>query len=284
MSAMKKGIPVLILAVMGLIALVQSVYTVDETEIAIVLQLGKPVGEPKQPGIHFKKPFVQNVLYFDHRVLEYDAAPAELLTKDKKTMIVDNYTKWRIVDPLQFYRTVRTLASAQARLDDVVYSQIRERLGRYTLTEIVSEERAQIMTEVTTKASTLISEFGIEVVDVRIKRTDLPAENERAIFGRMRAERERQAKQYRSEGQEEASKIRSLAERERTIILAEAERKAAALRGLGEAEATRIFAEALEQSPEFYAFKRSLEAYEKSFEDNTSMVLTPKSEFFRYMR
>jgi len=284
MSAMKKGIPVLILAVMGLIALVQSVYTVDETEIAIVLQLGKPVGEPKQPGIHFKKPFVQNVLFFDHRVLEYDAAPAELLTKDKKTMIVDNYTKWRIVDPLQFYRTVRTLAAAQARLDDVVYSQIRERLGRYTLTEIVSEERAQIMTEVTTKASTLISEFGIEVVDVRIKRTDLPAENERAIFGRMRAERERQAKQYRSEGQEEASKIRSLAERERTIILAEAERKAAALRGLGEAEATRIFAEALEQSPEFYSFKRSLEAYEKSFEDNTSMVLTPKSEFFRYMR
>jgi membrane protease subunit HflC len=284
MPAMKKGIPVLILAVLGLIALFQSMYTVDETEIAIVLQLGKPVGEPKQPGLQFKKPFVQNVLFFDHRVLEYDAAPAELLTKDKKTMIVDNYTKWRIKDPLQFYRTVRTLAAAQARLDDIVYSQIRERLGRYTLTEIVSEERAKIMTEVTTKASTLIAEYGIEVVDVRIKRTDLPPENERAIFGRMRAERERQAKQYRSEGSEESSKIRSLAERERTIILAEAERKSAVLQGQGDAEATRIYAEALNQSPDFFSFKRSLEAYEKSFEDNTSMVLTPKSEFFRYMR
>ena len=284
MSAMKKGIPVLILAVLGLIALFQSVYTVDETEIAIVLQLGKPVDEPKKPGIHFKKPFVQNVISFDHRVLEYDAQPAEILTKDKKNMIVDNYTKWRIVDPLKFYRTVRTFAGAQARLDDIVYSQIRESLGRFSLTEVVSKERAEIMDEVTNKASKLISEYGIEVVDVRIKRTDLPPENERAIFGRMRAERERQAKQYRSEGQEEASKIRSAAERERTIILAEAERQSSVLRGEGEAEATGIYAEALNQSPDFYSFKRSLEAYEKSFEDNTSVVLTPNSDFFKHMR
>ena len=274
-----------VIGFLGLIVLVQSVFTVDQTERAIVLELGKPVGDaPLGPGLHFKLPFVQNVIFFDSRILNYDAEPAEILTKDKKNMVVDNYTKWRITDPLQFYRTVRSIPRAQARLDDIIYSEIRVALGNYTLIEIVSGKRGEITTEVTTKSNALVREYGIEVMDVRIKRTDLPAENARAIFGRMRAERERQAKQYRSEGQEESSKITALADRERSILLADARRQASVLRGAGEAEAISLWADALGRDPEFFAFQRSLEAYEKSLKENSRLVLTPDSPFFKYMR
>ncbi|NJB67876.1 membrane protease subunit HflC [Desulfobaculum xiamenense] len=282
--APNKSIPLLVLLAVLFLAGSQSMYTVDQTEMGIVLQLGKPVGGVKGPGLHLKVPFIQNVIFFDARVLEYDARPEEILTSDKKAMLVDNYTKWRIVDPLQFYRTLRTVINAQSRLDDIIYSQLRVALGRYTLVDVVADKRAQIMREVTARSSELIGEYGIEVVDVRIKRTDLPPENERAIFGRMRAERERQAKQYRSEGTEESAKVKSAADRERAVILADAEREAQVLRGEGEAEATRIFAESLKRSPEFFAFKRSLDAYEKSFKDNTRVLLTPKSEFLEFMR
>ncbi|SKA63872.1 protease modulator HflC [Desulfobaculum bizertense] len=262
----------------------QSFYTVDQTQVAIVLQLGKPVGGVKAPGLHFKIPFIQVVLPFDARVLEHDARPEEILTLDKKNMLVDNFTKWRIVDPLEFYQTVRTVENAKSRIEDIIYSQLRVSLGRYTLVEVVNQKRPQIMQEVTERASKLISEYGIEIVDVRIKRTDLPSENERAIFGRMQAERQRQAKQYRSEGQEEAAKIRSAADRDRALLVAEGKRKAEVLRGEGEAEATRIFADALKTSPEFYSFAKSLEAYEKSFKNNTRVVLTPNNEFLKYMK
>lgn len=277
-----------VLAVTGFLALVilvQSVYTVDQTERAIVLELGKPVSDESQgPGLHFKLPFVQNVVVFDSRILNYDAEPAEILTRDKKNMVVDNFTRWRITDPLQFYRTVRDIPRAQARLDDIIYSELRVALGNYTLIEIVSGKRGQITQKVTDKANELVREYGVEVVDVRIRRTDLPAENARAIYGRMRAERQRQAKQYRSEGEEESSKITALADRERTILLAEARRQAAVLRGEGEAEAISLWAGALNRDPEFFAFQRSLEAYEKSLKDNSRLVLTPESPFFKYMR
>lgn len=274
-----------VIGFLALVVLVQSVFSVDQTERAIVLELGKPIGkEPLGPGLHFKLPFVQNVVFFDSRILNYDAAPAEILTKDKKNMVVDNYTRWRITDPLQFYRTVRDIPRAQSRLDDIIYSELRVALGNYTLIEIVSGKRGQIMQEVTSKSNEVVREFGIEVIDVRIRRTDLPAENARAIYGRMRAERERQAKQYRSEGQEESSKITALADRERTILLAEAKRQSSVLRGEGEAQAIRLWADALGRDPEFYAFQRSLEAYEKSLMENTRLVLTPDSPFFKYMR
>jgi membrane protease subunit HflC len=277
----------LVLALVAVVAAfvgLDTFYTVDQTQTAIVLELGKPVSGAIGPGLHFKKPLIQNVLRFDARILEYDSQPAEILTKDKKTMLVDNFTKWKIVDPLQFYRTVQTIAGAQARLDDIIYSEMRVVLGQYLLIEVVNQKRAEIMAQVSRESTDIIREYGIEVVDVRIKRTDLPPENERAIFGRMRAERERQAKQYRSEGQEESAKVRSDAERERTVILADAEREASVLRGQGDAEATKIFAQSLEQGPEFFAFQRTLEAYEKSFQNNTTFVLTPQSEFFRYLR
>lgn len=277
----------LFLAVGGavlLFFLLQSAFVVDQTETALVVQLGKPASDALTPGLHFKVPLIQSVIFFDARVLDYDSKRAEILTEDKKAMVVDHYTKWRIKDPLQFYRTVRGIAGAQARLDDITYAALREALGRYTLIEIVSEKRTEIMDQVVKSSQQLLSPYGIAVVDVRIKRTDLPPENERAIFGRMQAERERQAKQYRSEGREEAAKITAAADRERTVLLAEAERQAAVIRGEGDAQATRIYAEAYGQSPEFYAYQRSLEAYEQALRENTRLVLTPGSPFLKYFQ
>ena len=272
------------IAVLLLIAASMCAFVVQQHQVAIVLQLGKPVGDVRQPGLHFKLPFVQEALLFDTRIKDYTTETAEILTIDKKTLVVDNYTKWRIIDPLEFYRKVRTDQGAQARLEDIVYSQLRVALGRFTLPEIVSSDRQHIMESVTNRSSELLKEYGIEVVDVRIKRTDLPPENERAIFGRMQAERQRQAKQYRSEGEEEAAKIKSQADKERVLILAEAERQTSVLRGEGDAEATRIYAEAVQKSPEFYSFKRSLEAYMKSFQNNSKLVFTPDAPFFKYLR
>lgn len=271
--------------VIGVFFMLQCAFVVDQTETAIVLQLGKPVGEESYaPGLHFKLPFVQNVIHFDSRVLEYDAPAAEIITKDKKNMVVDNYSRWQIVNPLQFYRTVRNIQGGMSRIDDIVYSQLREALGRYLLTEIVATERSTIMDEVTTKANVLLKDYGIRIIDVRIKRTDLPQENQMAIYGRMQAERERQAKQYRSEGREAAARITTAADRERAVMLAEARREASVERGQGEAEATAIYARALEQDPEFYEFIRTMDAYKKSVQDGTRLILSPENDFFRYLR
>ena len=269
----------------ALFLLLQCVFVVDQTERAIVLQLGKPVGNADYgPGLHFKLPFVQNAIFFDARVLEYDAPAAEILTQDKKNMVVDNYSRWKIVNPLLFYRTVRNVQGGLSRIDDIVYSQMREALGRYTLTEIVAVERSAIMEEVTVKSNVILSQFGIHIIDVRIKRTDLPQENQMAIYGRMQAERERQAKQYRSEGREEATKITTLADKQRAVILADARRAAEAARGEGEAAATAIYAQALSQDPDFYEFVRTMDAYKKTMKGQTQFVLTPQSEFFKYLQ
>lgn len=255
----------------------QSLFIVQQTQQALVIQLGHPLDKVYRPGLHMKLPFIQNVVYFDARILDYDARPAEALTSDLKSMVLDNYARWKIVDPLRFYRTMRTEANAQARLDAVIYSQIRAHIGRHTLTEVVNDKRTAIMDSITEKTSQQMQEFGIKIVDVRIKRTDLPAENQRAIFDRMRAERERQATQYRSEGSEESTKIRSAADKERALILADANKKSQVLRGEGDAEAARIYAEAFSKSPEFFSFQRGLEALRKSLGENTRMVLTPDS-------
>ncbi len=252
----------------------QSFFTVHETEKALVLQLGVPQDAVYGPGLHFKLPFIQNVIYFDARILDYDARPTEAFTVDKKAIVLDNYARWRIENPLQFYRTMRTIPGAQARLDDVVYSQLRALVGGYTLTEVVSTQRAQIMEEVTKRVADLMKGFGVEVVDVRIKRTDLPSENQRAIFERMRAERERQAKQYRSEGVEESTRIRSDADRQRAVILAEAARKSEIIRGEGDATAAKTYADAFGKSPEFFAFQRGLDTLRKSLSKNSRIVLS----------
>lgn len=262
-------IVLLVVAVVGS----QCFFTVHQTQTALVLQLGEPLDKVYEPGLHFKMPFIQNVVYFDSRVLDYEARSREAFTVDKKAIVLDNYARWKIINPLQFYRTMRSIPGAQARLDDVVYSQLRALVGAYTLTEVVSSHRAAIMKEVTNKVSALMHSYGVEVLDVRIKRTDLPPENQRAIFGRMRAERERQAKQYRSEGEEESTRIRSDADRQRAVILAEAAREAQITRGTGDAKAASVYAQSYNKAPQFYAYQRWLEAMRKSLKENSKMVL-----------
>lgn len=281
-----KNNPLVYLAIVVVIVLVasQSFFTVHQTQKALVLQLGDPIDEVYGAGIHFKLPFIQNVLYFDARILDYDARSTEAFTVDKKAIVLDNYARWRISNPLQFYKTMRTIPGAQARLDDVVYSQLRALVGGYTLTEVVSSQRAQIMQEVTKKVADLMKPFGVEVVDVRIKRTDLPAENQRAIFGRMRAERERQAKQYRSEGVEESTRIRSDADRQRAVELAEAAKKSEIIRGEGDALAAKTYADAFGKSPEFFEFQRGLEALRKSLRDNSRVILSQDSPILKPLR
>lgn len=277
----------LLLVAIGIVVLAlasQSFFTVHQTQKALVLQLGDPIDKVYGPGLHFKLPFIQNVVYFDARILDYEARSREAFTVDKKALVLDNYARWRIADPLQFYRTMRTIPGAQARLDDVVYSQLRALVGAYTLTEVVSSHRAQIMEEVTHKVAALMKPFGVEVVDVRIKRTDLPPENQRAIFDRMRAERERQAKQYRSEGVEESKRIRSDADRQRALELAQADRKSEIIRGQGDAQAAKIYAEAFGKSAEFFEFQRGLEALRKSLRENSRVVIAQDDPLLKPLR
>jgi modulator of FtsH protease HflC len=269
----------LIVIVAGLVILSQSVYTVHQIEQAIVIQLGKLVGSITEPGLHFKLPMIQEVHKFDKRLLVFDQDPQEILSSDKKNLKVDNYARWRIVDPLKFYQTVRNEAGASARLNDIIYSNIREVLGRATMMEIVAGARVDMREQIRSKASLQASKYGIEIVDVRIKRTDLPAENSKAVFRRMQTERDRQAKQYRAEGEEEAVKTRAKADREREVTLAEAYKTAQELRGNGDAESTRIYADAYNQDKDFYKFKRTLEAYGKAFAEDTTVVLEPSGFF-----
>jgi len=280
---MKKGTLLIILIVVILFLANLSLFIVDETKQAIVLQFGKPIRAIKEPGLNWKLPFIQNVVLFEDRLLVYDAVPTEIITKDKKTLIVDNYARWKITDPLKFLQTVRDLNGAQARLDDIIYSELRVDLGLFDMSEIVSERREGIMKRVTEISNEKANTYGIEIVDVRIKRVDLPPENEKYIFDRMRAERERIAKQYRAEGQEESAKIIAETEREKTVILAEAYKTAETLKGEGEAESVKIYAESFNQDPEFYKFYRTLEAYRKTFKEKTTVLLSTDSDFLKYL-
>jgi membrane protease subunit HflC len=282
---MKNKLSVLLIVVITFAAIALSVafYSVDQTKQAIVLEFGKPVGGIKGAGLHIKIPFIQHVIYFDKRLLVYDSPPTEIITMDKKNLIIDNYAKWHITDPLLFYKSVRNETGAQARLDDIVYAQLRVEMGKHTLSDIVSKYRDKIMVTVTKKCNQLGKIYGIEVVDVRIKRADLPEQNEKHVFERMRAERSREAKRYRSEGQEEAIKIRSQADQERTIILAEAKKKSQTIKGNGDAEATAIYAQAYNKDKEFYKFTRSLEAYKNSLKKNSTLVISSDSDFLKYL-
>jgi modulator of FtsH protease HflC len=259
-------------------------FIVDVTQTAILVQLGKPVRTITHPGLQLKVPFIQDVTYFDKRLLDYDSSAQDVITQDKKTILIDNFAKWRITDPLKVYQAFQTQRSALRRLDDIIYSELRVELGRHDLSEIVSKTRSDIMAVVTERANEKAKVYGIEVQDVRIKRADLPEQNEKAVFARMQAERERQAKQYRAEGAEEAQKIRSDAEKDREIILADAYKTSEELRGEGDARAFKIYADAYRQDPRFFEFTRSMEAYRKSLNSNTAVILTPDSEFLKFLK
>ena len=278
-----------LLGILGIIVLLfllgaSPFFILDLTQTAIVVQLGEPKRTVTEPGLKFKIPFVQEVTYFDKRLLDYDVPAREVITQDKKTILIDNFAKWKIVDPLQVYKAFQTQRGALQRLDDIIYSELRVELGRHELLEIVTANKAMIMSVVAGRANEKASKYGLKVLDVRIKRADLPEQNAKAVFDRMQAERERIAKRYKAEGAEEAQKIRSEAEKDREIILAEAYRTAQEIRGKGEAKAFKIYAEAYKQDPKFFEFIRSMEAYRKTFSKGTTMVLTPDSEFLRFLK
>jgi len=278
-----KKLLVAVLLVVGLGVLSQAAFWVDETEQGIVTQLGYYVRTVRTPGLQFKIPFIQTFHRFDKRVLMSEAPPTEYLTTDKKRLVVDSYTRWRILDPYRFYMTVSTEAGAQARLDGIILSELRRELATHTFSDAIGLERERIMETVAQRGGQLVSDFGIQVIDVRIRRADLPQEVQESVFSRMVAERQRIAKRYRAEGEEQSRRIKAEADKEATIISAEAFRQSRQLRGEGDAEAVRIYAEAYQQDPEFYAFQRSLEAYEAFLATDSTFVLNSDGELFRYL-
>ena len=271
---------VVFLALLGL----TTVFIVDETEQVVILAFGKPVRTITEPGINMKVPFpLQEKIKFDDRLLEYDSPPEEILSKDKKTLIVDNYVRWRIVDPLQFLRTVQAIPTALSRMDDIVYSELRRELGTHDMVEIITQNREKLMEKVTLNSNNATLDYGIEVLDVRIRRVDLPAENEESIYARMEAERNRQANKFRSEGEEEAQKIRASTDRDKTIILADAYKEAERIRGEGDAKAVEVYANAYSADPKFYEFVRTLDTYKKIVDDKTTLVLQADSRLFKLL-
>ena len=261
-----------------------SIFIVDETEQVVILQFGKPVRIITEPGLHMKVPFpFQEKNVFDNRLLEYDSPPEEILSKDKKSLIVDNYVRWKIVDPLQFLKTVQAIPTALSRMDDIVYSELRRELGTHDMVEIITENREELMEKVTVASNLSTRDYGIEVVDVRIRRVDLPSQNEESIYARMDAERKRQANKFRSEGEEEAQKIRATTDRDKTIILADAYKQAERIRGEGDAKAVEVYADAYSADPKFYEFVRTLDAYKKIINDKTMLVIPSDSRLFKLL-
>ena len=267
----------ILIAIVGL----STVFTVDETRQVVILQFGEPVRIIKTPGLHFKLPApLQVAQRFDDRLLEYDVPPEEILSKDKKSLIVDNYVRWRITDPLLFLQTVQTEPIAKTRIDDIVYSELRRELGTHNMSEIITENRELIMEKVTRESAIATKPYGIEVVDVRLKRVDLPQNNEQSIYRRMQAERIRQANKFRSEGEEESQKIKASTDKDKTIILANAYKEAEEVKGEGEAKAVDIYARAFSKDPDFYEFYRTLETYKIILDKKTTLVLPTNSKLF----
>ena len=278
---------VLAIIVVSFLLVSSSLYIVDQRQKAIVFQLGEVISVKESPGLYFKIPMVQNVRFFDSRILTMDAEePDRFITSGKKNVLVDLFVKWRIVDVKQYYISVRgDEALARVRLAQTVNSSLRDEFGNRTVHEVVSGQRDKIMEIMRQKADADARNIGVEVVDVRLKRVDLPKEVSESVYRRMEAERKRVANELRSTGFADSEKIRSNADRQREVILAKAYRDAQKTKGEGDAKATRIYAEAFQKNPEFYSFYRSLEAYKQSFQNKSDMmVLEPNSEFFKYLK
>jgi len=274
-----------VLAILVVISM-SAFYTVHQAQQALVLQFGQPVKVVRTPGLQIKLPFVQNVIYYDKRLLDFDAEAQEVIALDQKRLVVDAFARYRIVDPLRFYQAVGTEAIVRARLGAIVIASVRNVLGSVPFSAVLTDRRTDLMRRITELVQAESGAFGIAVTDVRIMRADLHPDNSPAIYARMQTEREREARQERAEGAETGQRIRAEAERERTVLLADAQRRAQILRGEGDGQAAKIFADAYSQDSEFYAFFRSLQAYRQAFGDgnSTTMVLSPDSEFFKYFR
>jgi len=275
----------ILLAVIAVAVIIgtQSIFFVQERQRAIVLQLGQAIEDtPRMPGLNFKLPFIQNALFFEDRLLVFDIAKTETLTADLKVFEIDNYVVWQITDPMLFFRSLRSERAAERRLEEIVFSQLRAAIGSKELIEVVYSHRAAIMASVLESSQNQAYKYGVNIVDIRIKRADLP--NRPAIYARMISERQRMANMYRYEGQSEFLRIVSEAEMERDTILASANRESIVIRGSADAAAIRIFAEALSVDPAFYNFSKSLEVYRRAFQENSRIVFSGDDPLFRYLR
>jgi modulator of FtsH protease HflC len=283
---MNRVVALAVLAAVLVVGLASSAFTVHQTQQVLVTQFGEPVRVIREPGLKWKIPFIQTVLSFDRRLLDFDSTAQEVVLGDQRRLVVDAFTRYRIVDPLRFFQTVgATEAGIRSRLDPSVTSALRGALANETLPAVLSAERARIMGEIRQRVEADTQELGIEVVDVRIRRADLPEQNTQPILARMQSERERVAREVRAKGAEDAQGIVAAAERNRTVLLAEAQAKAQALRGEGEQVAITIFADAFQRDPDFFQFYRTMQAWREAFADGeTRLLLTPESDFFRYFR
>jgi membrane protease subunit HflC len=281
-----RSISLLIVAAFVAFFLFLSMFTVHQTEYALVLRLGKVHRVDTEAGLHFKMPVIDDVRYFDNRILSLDADAEEFLTSEKKNVLVDSFVKWQIADVVQFFTTMGGSESrAGQRITEILADGLRSKFGSRTIQEVVSGDRAQIMGQITTEANSKVEQYGIKIVDVRIKRIDLPKGVSASVYSRMEAERERVARELRSRGEAAGVRIRAEADRQRVEVLAQAERDAEVIRGEGEATAADIFAQAFSQNPEFYALYRSLNAYRNVFRNKSDvLVLEPDSEFFKYFK
>ncbi|MEN8721817.1 MAG: protease modulator HflC [Alphaproteobacteria bacterium] len=276
---------ILLAIVVGALAILanSAFFTVQQREQALVLQFGNPVRVVTEPGLYIKTPFLQNAEKMEKRVLNFDADTVELVTKDSKRLVVDAFARWRIVDPLKFFQSVRTELTALNRLESLVNATVREMIAKRDKDGLLSGERAELMREIAASVTKKAERLGIEIVDVRLRRVDLPEANSQSVYKRMQAEREREAREARAKGAEDAQRIQADADRQVTVLLAEANKTSQILRGEGEAESNRIFAEAYGRDANFFEFYRSMQAYTRSLQGgNTTMVIDPNSRFFKY--
>ena len=285
---MNRALIALVVVAVGLVIASSSLFTVHQTQQVLITQFGQPIRVVREPGLQVKVPFIQSVITFDRRLLDYDAPGEEVILGDQRRLIVDSFTRYRITDPLLFFQTAgASEAGIRARLNSIVTSSLRRVLGNEPLLSVLSTDRTRIMAEIRRQVNEEARRFGIEVTDVRIRRADLPDENTQAILNRMQSERERVAREARAEGAEVAARVRAGADRERTVLIAEAQAQSDILRGQGEQEAIRIFADAFQRDPQFFHFWRSMQAYREAFGEgggDTRLLLSPDSEFFRFFR
>jgi len=283
---MRLGIAGGVIAVLILLAVIVgygALFTVYQTRQALVVRLGNPVRVVTEPGLNFKWPLIDNVILIDKRILDLENPAQEVIASDQKRLVVDAFARYRIHDPLKFYQTVSSIEGANSRLSTLLNSGLRRVLGETTFTHVVRDERAQLMARIREQLDREAAAFGITVVDVRIRRADLPEQNSQAVFQRMQTERQREAAEFRALGNQRGQEIRSRADRDVTVLVAEATSKAEEIRGEGDAERNRIFADAFNRDQDFFAFYRSMQAYEAGLRHNdTRMLLKPDSEFFRY--
>jgi len=260
-----------------------SAFIVHQNEQALVLRFGEPKRFVKTPGLNWKYPIVDNVEIYDRRILDLDTQPQEVTASDQKRLVVDAFARYKIVDPLKFYQTLRSEADVRSRLGPIVESALRRVLGEATFQDLVRDKREELMKQIAKQVNDEGEEFGLKVIDVRIKRADLPDQNSKSVFDRMRAERQREAAEFRAEGAAKANEIKATADRQATVIKAEANRKGEEVRGQGDAERNRIYAKAYNRDPEFFEFYRSMQAYENGLKSSdTRLLITPDSEFFKY--